>query len=266
MKLGLITIISSVSAGYNYFKAPRKGNDVRGHKFGRTHPSKVLSNANKMFCMKVAKHFTNEAVGERTCARFTTMATVFNQRLENKKCTYYNPLVQKGGPNPDPESVGAKWIEGDGTRAGHWRKHRNRRDAEGSADDDYNYDNDYYGIVNGCEDLEEGSTMADFCDTEYETYYETVEVPCEGEECFLRKRNKKNKKVRVKKVKLTRTEKTLKKSLVTVTAWCARHFRECSGYRNNKSCIARAKGLWANIRPKLNGYKALSEGQKAPTL
>lgn len=267
MKLGLISIISTVSAGYSYFKPPRRGNDVRGHTYGRKHPSKVLSNANKMFCMKVAKNYTNKPAGERTCARFTKMATNFNSRLETKRCTYFNPLVPKGGPNPDPASVGARWIEGDGTRSGYWRPHRNRRDADDD-DDEYDYDDDYYGVINGCEDLGEGSASADFCDTEYETYYDTVEyeVPCEGNECLLRKKNKKKKKVKVKKVKLNRTERTLKKSLVTITAWCARHFRECSGYRRNKLCIARAKGLWKAIRPKLNGYKALLEGQKAPTL
>lgn len=266
MKLGLITIISTVSAGYNYFKAPRKGTDTRGHGYGRKHPSKVLSNANKMFCMKVAKQFKNKAAGERTCSRFTNMATDFNGRLERRRCTYYNPLVKGGGPNPDPQSVGARWIEGDGTRSGYWRPYRNRRDAaDGSGDDDdYDYYNDYYGVINGCEELPEDSDMGSFCDTEYEYEWETVDVPCEGNECLLRKKSKKKKKV--KKVKLNRTERTLKKSLVTMTAWCARHFRDCGGYRRNKQCIARVKGLWKAIRPKLNGYKALQEGQKAPTL
>ena len=214
MKLGLITIISTVSAaGYNYFKAPRKGKffkqkrtkrllylylgtDTRGHGYGRKHPSKVLSNANKMFCLKVAKQFKDKAAGERTCSRFTNMAADFSGRLERKRCTYYNPLVKGGGPNPDPQSVGARWVEGDGTRSGYWRPYRNRRDAtDGSGDDDdyyYDEDYDYYGVVHGCEDLPEDSDMGSFCDTEFDFEYKTIEVdvPCQGNECLLRKKSK----------------------------------------------------------------------------
>ena len=172
------------------------GTDTRGHGYGRKHPSKVLSNANKMFCMKVAKQFKDKAAGERTCSRFTNMATDFNGRLERRRCTFYNPLVKGGGPNPDPQSVGARWVEGDGTRSGYWRPYRNRRDAaDGSGDDDdyyYNDDYAYYGVINGCEDLPEDNDLGSFCDTEFDFEYKTIEVdvPCQGNECLLRKKSK----------------------------------------------------------------------------
>jgi len=261
MKLGLCTIISVASAGFDYFKAPRKGTDTRGNMYDRKHPSKVLSNANKMFCTKVGKNFQNEKVGERTCGRVTKMVTSLHERFGKRQCVYHNPLIKNGGPNPDPESVGARWIERDNGE-GFWKKLPMRKRRDGSEDDE---DDDYYGIVTGCEDLPEGSPLADFCDTDYDYEYEYVNE-CEGAECLVRGKNKKPKKKKVKKVKLNKTEKALKRSLLTITAWCSRHIRDCSGMRKHQRCIQRCKGIWEGTRPKLNGYKALIEGQKAPTL
>lgn len=220
-----------------------------------------------MFCLKVAKNIAgNQQKGERICGRFTNLIKSLNGRFERKSCIYHNPEVKNGGPNPDPESVGARWVEKSDGRS-FWKplpmERRKRRDEENESED---YDDDYYGLVDGCEDFPEGSVEAEWCDPDYDTVvvYEDDDTPCEGAECNMRRRNKKKKKV--KKVKLNKTERSLKRSLLTVSAWAGRHMRECSGMRKHQLIVKRLKGIWNGTRPKLNGYKPLLEGQVAPTL
>jgi len=264
MKLGLFTVISVASAGFDYFKAPKKGSDERGNIYDKKHPAKVLSAASKIFCLKVAKNVAgNQKKGERICARYTNLIGSLDDRFNRRSCIYHNPLIKNGGPNPDPQSVGARWVEKENGKS-FWKKlpmDRRRRDEDESEE----YD-DYYGLVDGCEDFPEGSVAAEWCDPDHDTVvvYEDDDTPCEGAECNMRRKNKKKKKV--KKVKLNKTEKSLKRSLLTVSAWASRHMRECSGMRKHQLIVKRLKGIWAGLRPKLNGYKPLLEGQKAPTL
>ena len=155
--------------------------------------SRVMQNASKMMCTRVTKHYENKKAGQRTCSRFTAMADEFVGRMDRKKCFFYDPAVKLGGPNPAEGSEYERWW-GKPNKDGEYRAlrmvPRTRRDADDEDEDvfDENDEDDMFGIVNGCDDLDENDDPAlrQFCDTDYD--YETVlvDVPCEGAECLTR--------------------------------------------------------------------------------
>merc|ERR1719197_323465 len=122
-----------------------------------------------MYCLKVAKNIAepsaNSQKGERHCRRFTNLVKSLDDRFGRRQCIYHNPLIKNGGPNPDPESVGARWVERPSGKS-FWKKlkmDRKRRDEDEDEEaDDEDYD-EYYGLVNGCEDFPEGSVEAEWC-------------------------------------------------------------------------------------------------------
>ena len=149
--------------------------------------SKVMQNASKMMCTRVTKHYENPAAGERVCNRFARMADEMVSRLDRRPCFFYDPDVRLGGPNPEEGSEYVRWWgeKKDGKYRALRMAPRLRRDAEDDEEDDYDED-DYYGIVNGCDDIDPDADedLAQFCDTDFD--YVTVEVPCEGAECLTR--------------------------------------------------------------------------------
>ena len=268
MKLGSLFVALTAYSGVEsaeFYKAPFKGFDSRGHPFGKRHMSRVMQNASKMMCTKVTKNYEKAPAGQRVCKRFAGMAQEMVGRMDRKKCFYYNPDVKLGGPNPEEGSEFVRWWGNKG-KDGQYRSLRMmprvRRDEDEDESEDYDGD-DYYGIVTGCDDIDPDADgdLAEFCDTEYDYQTVLVDVPCEGSECLTR--GKRVKKQKIKKVRLTRPEKAMKRSLLSVSSWCYRHLRDCSGMRLNKNCLQRMKKFWDNNRPKIKNHaKAVESNER----
>ena len=147
--------------------------------------SRVMQNASKMMCTRVTKYYEKPRAGERVCTRFARMADEMVSRIDNRKCFFYDPDVKLGSPNPEERSEYTRWW-GDKGKDGQYRALRIRRDGVDDEDSDDFDDDDYYGIVNGCDDIDPDADedFAQFCDTDFD--YETVDVPCEGAECLTR--------------------------------------------------------------------------------
>ena len=152
--------------------------------------SRVMQNASKMMCSKVTKHYDNPNAGRRTCKRFGDMSDEFVGRMDRKSCFFYDPEIKLGGPNPEEGSEYERWW-GKPNKDGQYRAlrmaPRTRRDDDEDEFDE-NDEDDMFGIVNGCDDIdpEADPMLTQFCDTEFDYVTELVDVPCEGSECLTR--------------------------------------------------------------------------------
>ena len=60
----------------------------------------------------------------RTCNRITDMVYSHEETFTQKSCSFYNPDVKNGGPNPDPAASGNRR-----NKEGEWVPRRTRREA-----------------------------------------------------------------------------------------------------------------------------------------
>lgn len=103
MKLSLIVALSVAEAA---FRAP-KGLDANGNQIKGKHPYRKLQSINKFYCNYLEDNEESEprkGANDRLCGRVTRLIEQLSETFKRETCSFYDPSVRNGGPNPD-ESV-----------------------------------------------------------------------------------------------------------------------------------------------------------------
>jgi len=224
---------------YNFYKAP-KGTDAHGYEIVKKHPLRVLQSTSKTFCKLVTKELDNKRQALRYCDRWTGTINKYAESFGRLQCAFYDPLVPKGGPHPDPMSDGNKL-----NSKGQWVPRRLRRDVDDAEDEylddygDYYYDPEDEENLDDCTGNETG-IWKDICEGNFE------DDAGDGDVAARRKKKK--------GPKLSKPQRRARKITVTLAAWCERHIYNCYGQRTYDYCSKKAAATLKNLMPLLPAH------------
>lgn len=220
MKLSLAITIALAEAANQVawkplYKAPKYDDSER--RVRGAHPQRRLQSVNKFMCRwlkEVLGADSNKAA--RTCNRITDMVYSHEETFTQKSCSYYNPDVKNGGPNPDPAASGSRR-----NKEGEWVPRRTRREDAVSVDDiDWEITDEDEEAYDDCDGTETGE-MKEFCESGQGK--RTVPV----------------------------VERKLKRYTTLMMKWCDRYIGECYGQRVNQLCFNRAKKLHTTLKEQI---------------
>jgi len=177
--------------------------------------------------------------------------------LETRGCSYFEPEVKNGGPNPDKSKHGMRYVY----RKDMWVKRRTRRGLIENVFDEDNSSGEFDDVE--CDGNETGFT-AELCaelvdlpdsdndDNQSQRYDDGPDGEHKSNPGITRKARKKQK---VKKVKWSTNEKKLRKGLLTFIKFCDRYLSECKFQRVGNMCQKRAERMWSRNQKKLKGFE-----------
>lgn len=202
------------------FKAP-EGNDLRGFPINRKHPFKRLSVVNRAVCRWLRKN--NHKNQDFFCHRFSGMIHNMGRAFDREKCSYYNPSIKFGGPNPDEEKRGlTKSVNANAKNKWRPRITRVRREGTDTEADLYHVSPEELEILDQCDGTEKGRA-AEFC------------KPLFGDNLNIARSG------------VSEKNYELKKFLASAMKWSSRHIYECYGQRVHEHNITRIKKMYAQF-------------------
>jgi len=193
------------------YKAPKYDDQER--KVRGDHPQRRLQSVNKFMCRWLVDVIGGNKAA-RTCNRITDMVYKHEETFVTRECSYYNPEVKNGGPNPDPDMEGMRPATNPNAKKDFVPRRERREDNEGevdleiTAEDEEAYDD--------CDGTETGE-LKEFCESSAD------------------------------KRTTHPTERKLKRYTTLLMKWCDRYIGECYGQRVNNLCFNRAKKLHKNL-------------------
>lgn len=218
MKLTATVIFASANG---LFKAP-KGHDANGIKINGKHPQRRLQAINKFICRWVSDNIPTE-YGSRVCDRFTNQIEHYNQSFQRPQCSYFDPSVKHGGPNPDQSMRGMRPAKNPKSRATHVPRRQRKRRSD--SDEDLDFDDEDLMALDDCDGTETG-VAAEFCAMD------------EGNDAVGRS--------------VSVTQRKLKRYTTSMMKWCNRYIYECYGQRVHDHCVNRAKKIYTNLKNAIN--------------
>lgn len=208
-----MVIFAGLVSAEGMFRAP-KGHDDEGNKINGKHPQRRLQALNKFLCGWFRTNVEPQAKGERMCARVTNQVKHYNDIWLNKECSYFDPAVKNGGPNPDESMRGLRPARNPNAKNKFVQRAMDRFRRE---DDDEDYTDEDYEALDECDGTETGA-LADFCNDE------------EGGVA--------------RKAKLSPQQRKLKRFTKSTAKWCSRYLSECYGQRVHEHCVNRSIKLY----------------------
>lgn len=216
---------------------------------------------NKNMCKFVGNEFTHQHKANKACNRVSHVAQKYTGFLK-RGCSYFEPEVKNGGPNPDKTKTGMRYVP----RKDVWVKRRNRRDLIENVFDDESSSGEFDDVE--CDGNETGfsaelcAELTDLPDSDNEDNQKSGDGPDGEHKSYPGITRKSGKKQKVKKVKWSPNEKKLRKGLLTFIKFCDRYLSECKFQRVGNMCQKRAERMWWRNQTKLKGF----EGNKAHNL
>jgi hypothetical protein len=196
------------------FKAPR-GLDKDGNKINGQHPKRRLQALNKFMCNWADDYMASEKKSDRFCERYTAMIHRLDAAFERDQCSYFNPNVKFGGPNPDPNMAGKVAAKNPNAK-NPTKSRRLRRQAEKEDEEDCDIDDD--------ECNEAALDGIDQCDEDDKQKLGSL---CDSSKQDARQLSQPNRK--------------LKRYSTGLAKWCERYVSECYGQRVHNHCVERAQ-------------------------
>lgn len=217
-----VVIFASSAIASDIYKAP-KGHDENGNKINGQHPKRRLQALNKFMCNWAVEYLDDGKAG-RICERYTDMIYRLENSFERETCSYFNPEVKFGGPNPD-ENMSGKVPAKNPNAKNPTRARRLRRNA---AEEDYE-------ACDGLTEAECDAATLDGLDCDEDDQNDAdMDAVCKSG---------------VVRGSLTSADRKLKRYSIGLAKWCKRYVSECYGQRTYQHCINRA----ANFIETLSG-------------
>jgi len=213
----MVIFAGLVTAEKGMFRAP-KGHDENGNKINGKHPQRRLQALNKFLCgwfKQNSPELMTEAKAERMCARVTNQVYHYNDIFLSKECSYFDPAVRFGGPNPDPNMRGMRQSKNPNAKSKFVERAIERFRREDDDEDYSDYDDEDFEALEECDGTETGA-LAEFC----------------TEENVARKS------------KLSPQQRKLKRFTKSTAKWCSRYISECYGQRVHEHCVNRSIKLY----------------------
>jgi len=227
MKLSIAVTVALVDAANQVawkplYKAPKYDDSER--RVRGAHPQRRLQSVNKFMCRWLKEVFgADSKKAARTCNRITDMVYSHEETFTQKSCSFYDPEVKNGGPNPDPAASGKRR-----NKEGDWVPRRTRRQAAVPVDEiDFEDEDEDEEAFDDCDGTETAPHLKEWCTPDQETngVVSTRTVPV--------------------------VERKLKRYTTLLMKWCDRYIGECYGQRVSQLCFNRAKKLHTTLKEQI---------------
>ncbi|CAG5110173.1 Oidioi.mRNA.OKI2018_I69.chr2.g4600.t1.cds [Oikopleura dioica] len=225
----LSSILFAVSSAEGLFKAPKK--DADGNRIKASHPQRRLQALNQFLC-SWSQSGLPDGKNDRFCTRMTSFINQLDEAFNREQCSFYDPAVKNGGPNPDEETRGMVLRKNPNAKGRSVYRHRlvngkhpvrrRRRNAD---------EEDCEGMSDlACDRLaiQDLSTC-----TEEDKADPSLAAFCSPEELkLMRSQNS--------------SDRKLKRLTTGIKKWCDRYIYDCHGPRVKETCETRARNILLN--------------------
>lgn len=228
MKVSASLIVLAGTIDAKQYRAPR-GLDKDGNKINGQHPKRRLQALNKFMC-NWSGSYMDEGKSERFCKRYTDMIYRLEKAFDRDTCSFFDPAVRFGGPNPDPNMKGKVTAKNPNAKRP-TKSRRLRREVEDG-------DN-----VNACDGMSEA---------------ECNEAAMEGLDCNAGDENNPalapfcasddDDSDGFIKRKMSMPNRKLKRYSTGLAKWCQRYVAECYGQRVHEHCVKRAARFLSELK------------------